>query len=154
VQSRRSLAELLDREARGHHNPFMSMEMSTEEKKHKQSPRITHISWGRMDVEGLGTGRDFKLYPGGGREWDWAETGTHHVPGIQPADVQELLDHGSKVVILTRGMQLALQTCPETLQMLRDRGVTYYVEETQAAVELYNRLAQTEAVGGLFHLTC
>jgi hypothetical protein len=107
-----------------------------------------------MDVEGLGTGRDFKLYPGGGREWDWTETGTHHVPGIQPADVQELLDHGSKIVILTRGMQLALQTCPETLQMLRDKGVRYYVEETQAAVELYNRLAQTEAVGGLFHSTC
>jgi hypothetical protein len=128
--------------------------MSTEDKQHKQSPRITHISWGRMDVEGLGTGRDFKLYPGGGREWDWTETGTHHVPGIQPADVQELLDHGSQVVILTRGMQLALQTCPETLQMLRARGVTYYVEETQAAVELYNRLAQTEAVGGLFHSTC
>jgi hypothetical protein len=107
-----------------------------------------------MDVEGLGTGRDFKLYPGGGREWDWTETGTHHVPGIQPADVQELLDHGSEVVILTRGMRLALQTCPETLHMLRDRGVRYYVEETQAAVELYNRLAQTEAVGGLFHSTC
>jgi hypothetical protein len=128
--------------------------MSTEDKKHKRSPHITYISWGRMDVEGLGTGRDFKLYPGGGREWDWTETGTHHVPGIQPADVQELLDHGSQVVILTRGMQLALQTCPETLQMLRDKGVRYYVEETQAAVELYNRLAETEAVGGLFHSTC
>ena len=130
------------------------MFMSTENNKQKQSPRITHISWGRMDVEGLGTGRDFKLYPGGGREWDWTETGTHHVPGIQPADVQELLDHGSKVVILTRGMQLVLQTCPETLQMLRDRGVRYHVEETNAAVELYNRLAQTDAVGGLFHSTC
>jgi hypothetical protein len=124
------------------------------EKKHKRPPRITYISWGRMDVEGLGTGRDFKLYPGGGRAWDWTETDTHHVPGIQPADVEELLDHGSKIVILTRGMQLALQTCPETLQMLRDRGVRYYVEEAQVAVELYNRLAQTEAVGGLFHSTC
>jgi len=107
-----------------------------------------------MDVAALGRGRDFKLYPGGGRKWDWTETGTHHVPGIQPGDVQELLDHGSKVVILTRGMQLALQTCPETLQMLRDRGITYHVEETKAAVELYNQLAQTEAVGGLFHSTC
>ena len=128
--------------------------MSTENNKQKQSPRITHISWGRMDVEDLGTGRDFKLYPGGGREWDWTETGTHHVPGIQPADVQELLDHGSKVVILTRGMQLVLQICLETLQMLRDRGIRYHVEETNAAVELYNRLAQTDAVGGLFHSTC
>lgn len=119
-----------------------------------RSPLITHISWGRMEVEGLGTGRDFKLYPGGGREWDWSETNTHHVPGIQPADVAELLDRGSTVVVLTRGMQLVLQTCPETLEMLRERGIAVHVEETKAAVELYNKLAETEAVGGLFHSTC
>lgn len=124
------------------------------EPKAKKSPRITHISWGRMDVEGLGTGRDFKLYPGGGRAWDWTETGTHHVPGIQPSDVQELLDNGSRVVILSRGMELVLQTCPETLQMLRDKGIPCHVEETKKAVELYNQLAQSEAVGGLFHSTC
>ena len=119
-----------------------------------RSPRITHISWGRMEVDGLGSGRDFKLYPGGGREWDWTETNTHHVPGIQPADVEELLQHGSQVVVLTRGMQLVLQTCPETLQLLRDRGIAVHVEETRAAVELYNRLAETHLVGGLFHSTC
>ena len=119
-----------------------------------RSPRVTHISWGRMAVEGLGTGKDFKLYPGGGREWDWRETGTRHVPGIQPADVEELLEHGSTVVVLTRGMELALQTCPETLQVLRDRGILVHVEETRAAVDLYNRLAENEAVGGLFHSTC
>ena len=128
--------------------------MSAEKDKQKQSPRITQISWGRMEVEALGKRRDFKLYPGGGREWDWTETGTHHVPGIQPADVQELLDHGSRVVVLSRGMQLALQTCPETLQMLRERGISYHMEETNVAVDLYNRLARTEAVGGLFHSTC
>jgi hypothetical protein len=107
-----------------------------------------------MEVDGLGSGRDFKLYPGGGREWDWTETNTHHVPGIQPADVEELLQHGSQVVVLTRGMQLVLQTCPETLQLLRDRGIAVHVEETRAAVELYNRLAETHLVGGLFHSTC
>lgn len=128
--------------------------MNTEVQIPKQSPRIDHVSWGRMDVDGLGTGRDFKLYPGGGRVWDWTETGTRHAPGIQPADVQELLDHGCKVVVLSRGMQLALQTCPETLQMLRNRGITHHVMETKAAVELYNRLARTEPVGGLFHSTC
>jgi hypothetical protein len=124
------------------------------EAKQSRSPRITHISWGRMEVEGVGTGRDFKLYPGGGREWDWSETGTHHVPGIQPADVAELLENGSKVIVLTRGMQLVLQTCPETLDMLRERGIPVHVAETRAAVELYNRLADTEPVGGLFHSTC
>lgn len=119
-----------------------------------RSPQITQIAWGRMEVEGLGVGRDFKLYPGGGREWDWSETNTHHMPGIQPADVQELLEHGSQIVVLTRGMQLILRTCPETLELLREREVQFYVEETKAAVELYNRLAKTERVGGLFHSTC
>ncbi len=38
--------------------------------------------------------------------------------------------------------------------MLHDRGITYHIEETNAAVERYNRLAQTGAVGGLFHSTC
>jgi hypothetical protein len=120
-----------------------------------RSPRILHVSWGRMEVDGLGIGRDFKLFPGGGREWDWTETNTHHVPGIQPTDVQELLDHGSETVVLTRGMQLVLQTCPETLQMLNDRHIRVFVEETTAGVRIYNQFAQEgEKVGGLFHSTC
>ena len=119
-----------------------------------RSPQITHISWGQMEVEGVGAGKDFKLYPGGGRAWNWNETGTRHVPGIQPADVAELLDHGSQVIVLTRGMELVLQTCPETLELLRARGIPVHVEETRAAVALYNELAQHHAVGGLFHSTC
>lgn len=107
-----------------------------------------------MDVEGLGTGKDFKLYPGGGRPWDWAETGTRHVPGIQPADLFELLEHGCTVVVLSRGMEQRLQTTPAALKLLADAGVTTHLEETTAAVELYNRLAATEPVGGLFHSTC
>lgn len=115
---------------------------------------ITHISWGRTAAEGLGEGKDLKLHPGGGRPWDWNETGTRHAPGIQPADVQELLDHGSQVIVLSRGMQMVLQICPETLDLLKDRGVEVHVEETTAAVRRYNALAETVAVGGLFHSTC
>jgi hypothetical protein len=120
-----------------------------------QSPRIIRLEWGEMEVEGLAPGRDMKLWPGGGREWDWRETGTHHVPGIQVADVEEVLEHGARTVVLTRGMQLVLQTCPETLEHLRTRGVPVHVVETRAAGRLYNELAeQGEAVGGLFHSTC
>ena len=122
--------------------------------KELRSPLVTHISWGRMKVEGVGEGKDFKLYPGGGREWDWGETGTQHVPGIQPADVEELLEQGATVIVLSRGMQLMLQTCPETLDLLEHRGVTVHVKETKEAVTLYNKLAERDAVGGLFHSTC
>ena len=119
-----------------------------------RSPRIVHVSWGRMEVAALGTVKDAKLYPGGGREWDWSETGTAHDPGIQPTDVAELLDHGATTVVLSRGMQLRLGVAPQTLELLRDKGITVHVLPTAEAVEQYNRLAESEPVGGLFHSTC
>ena len=118
------------------------------------SPRIVSISWGRMEVEGLAPGKDFKLYPGGGREWDWSETGTRHSPGIQPQDVDELLDRGATAIVLSLGMQLQLQVDPRTLQFLDERGVSVQSAETTQAVKLYNELATTRPVGGLFHSTC
>lgn len=119
-----------------------------------RSPRITQVSWGNMTVDTLGAGKDFKLYPGGGREWDWSETGTRHEPGIQPADVQELVDRGCRVVVLSRGMELRLRTMPETVAHLEKDGIEVHVLETRAAVELYNRLTGSVPVGGLFHSTC
>ncbi len=119
------------------------------------SPLILGIGWGDIEVEGLGHGRDMKLWPGGGREWNWRETDTHHVPGIQISDVQELLDHGSKVVVLTQGIQLRLQTRNETLDFLKEQEVTWHIAETKKAVRIYNDLsARGERVGGLFHSTC
>ncbi len=116
-------------------------------------PRITNLSWGRLDVEDASF-RDAKLFPGGSREWDWNETGTRHVPGIQPADVEELLEHGATVVVLSRGFYGRLGVCRETLQMLEDEGVSVRVEQTEGAVELYNDLRERERVGALIHSTC
>ena len=124
------------------------------------SPRITHVSWGRLEVEnGPDTGaqsfKDAKLYPGGARAWDWNETGTSHTPGIQPADVEELLNHGASVVVLSQGMNERLQVKPSTLGRLEDAGAEAHVLQTERAVERYNELqAADEAVGGLFHSTC
>lgn len=117
------------------------------------SPRITHISWGRLEVDGKSF-KDAKLYPGGAREWNWRETGTHHVPGIQPADVAELLEHGAEIVVLSKGVWERLQVCPETLTLLEGKGVAVEVLETESAVSRYNVLRETARVGGLFHSTC
>lgn len=119
------------------------------------SPRIEHLEWGRLQIAGLGAGKDFKLWPGGGREWDWRETGTRHEPGIQPADIEELLSHGARVLVLSRGMLLRLETCPETLELLEREGVEVRIAETREAAAIYNELAESGvAVGGLFHSTC
>lgn len=121
----------------------------------KTSPEITRIAWGEMNVDGLPPGKDMKLWPGGGREWDWSETGTRHSPGIQPADVEELVEHGAKAVVLSCGMLRRLRTMPETIRYLEERGVDVHHAETKKAVEIYNGLAvRGVRVGGLFHSTC
>ncbi|SNS66187.1 Protein of unknown function [Asanoa hainanensis] len=102
--------------------------------------------------EGLGTVKDAKLYPGGGR--DWNEMGTRHRPGIQTADVEELVTAGATTVVLSRGMDQVLEVTPEALTWLEKRGVTVHVAQTRAAVATYNALIATTAVGGLFHSTC
>ena len=93
------------------------------------SPRISHLSWGRLEIEGQhGAFKDAKIFPGGTREWDWNETGTRHEPGIQPADVEELLEHGATVVVLGKDFHERLQVRRETLEGLRERNVPVHAE--------------------------
>ena len=121
----------------------------------EESPRISSCTWGSVEVEGEGSFKDSKLYPGGARGWDWNETGTSHVPGIQPADVEELVDRGAEVVVLSKGKNRRLQVMDETVDRLEDRGVEVVVLETDQAVEKYNELAsQGASVGALIHSTC
>ncbi len=121
--------------------------------KTSSSPRITHLKWGQIEVEGQRY-KDAKLFPGGSREWDWRETGTQHRPGIQPGDVTELLEKGAKVLILSQGMWKMLQVEPQTLQMLKEKGIEVHILQTELAAKLYNKFRETDSVGGLFHSTC
>ncbi|MFG2822259.1 MTH938/NDUFAF3 family protein [Kitasatospora sp. NPDC048365] len=119
-----------------------------------RSPQVTHLEWGRTEVEGLAPAKDVVLYPGGGHPWDWNVHGTRHTPGIQPGDVQELLDRGADVVVLSLGIDRVLQVDPATLDLLTTTGTEYHLADTRAAVELYNTLARTRPTGALLHSTC
>ncbi len=119
-----------------------------------RSPRISHVAWGRLEVEGYPPFKDAKVFPGGASTWDWHKTGTHHVPGIQPADVEELIDRGAETVVLSKGYWERLQVCPQTLDLLAEQGISVEVLQTEAAVERFNELRERVPVGGLFHSTC
>jgi hypothetical protein len=125
------------------------------EQKPEGSPKVLQETWGELVIDGLGKHGDAKLWPGGGREWDWTETGTHHQPGIQPADLEELLTHDPEVVVLSRGRELRLEACPETLTLLRSHGIELIFEETSVAILRYNELATgNRRVAALIHSTC
>ncbi|MCP5364108.1 MAG: Mth938-like domain-containing protein [Hyphomicrobiales bacterium] len=119
-----------------------------------QSPHIEDCSWGRVSIEGHGTVKDAKLVPGGARGWNWLETGTRHDPGIQPADVAELLDRGAEIIVLSTGVFRRLRVCPETLVLLKNEDIPCHILPTPKAVETYNLLRQRKRVGALIHSTC
>jgi hypothetical protein len=118
------------------------------------SPPITADGWGHIAVGGE-TVKDAKLWPGGGRAWDWTETGTDHDTGIQPADVHELLDHGAEHVLLSRGRQGRLRVHPDTEALLDELEISYEILATDEAITRYRQLREHgTAVGALIHTTC
>jgi hypothetical protein len=123
-------------------------------KQQEASPRVVSLGWGRLEIDGGRIFKDAKLYPGGARAWDWNETGTGHGRGIQPADVEELLQKGATVVVLSRGVFQRLNVAAETLQYLEQKGIPVHVLPTKEAVGKYNELCGRQPVGGLFHTTC
>ena len=118
------------------------------------SPKISKLSWGKIEIDGNQEFKDVKLFPGGCREWNWRETGTEHSPGIQYSDVQELLDHGANTVILSRGVLGRLKVQKKVVEKLESEGIIVNIIKTNEAVKLYNKLLRTEKVGALIHTTC
>lgn len=119
---------------------------------------ITDLTWGNMEVSIAGKKQHFKdckIWPDGAREWRWGETGTHHSPGIQPADIQEILEQNVEEIVLGRGQLGRLGVSPETEATLRESGISYHIEKTKKAVALFNELVHKgKRVGGVFHSTC
>ncbi|XP_069496046.1 mth938 domain-containing protein isoform X1 [Ambystoma mexicanum] len=120
------------------------------------SPNISNISWGSMKVQGCPqVYKDCKVWPGGSRTWDWRETGTNHHPGVQPADLEEVVQKGVKTLVIGRGMSEALQVPSSTVEYLKKNRIDVVVLQTEKAVKEYNDLAAHGVkVGGVFHSTC
>lgn len=122
--------------------------------KGSDSPRVIRMSWGEITTE-VGVFRDAKLWPGGGRNWDWSETGTDHRPGVQPADVSEVLDNGVHLVIIGQGQQERLEVMEDTIEIIRRQGAGVETLESTEAVIRYNEyVAAGKPVGALIHSTC
>ena len=115
---------------------------------------IASFRWGQIvDSDGR-IFKDARLFPGGVEEWDWGKTGTRHDPGIQIADLADLVAAKPDVVILSRGVDLVLQVPQATIDFARSHAATVLVLQSEQAVAEYNRRIANERVVALVHSTC
>jgi len=121
-------------------------------------PEVLDLSWGVIKVKHSGetlSFKDAKLYPGHATAWDWGETGTHHDPGIQYADVREILDAGVSRIILTRGQYGNLGITNGLVDQIEQEDVAVDVAMTEDAVMMYEGYRkQGVNVGIIIHSTC
>jgi hypothetical protein len=115
---------------------------------------IASFRWGQIVDSAGGVFKDVRLFPGGAEEWDWRRTGTRHDPGIQTADLADLMGTKPDVVILSRGVDLVLQVPQATIDFARSHAPTVLVLQSEQAVAEYNRRAGAERVVALIHSTC
>ncbi len=64
--------------------------------------------------------------------------------------MQELIEHGAKAVVLSKGIWERRQVCPETLEVLANNGIEVEVLRTEAAVERFNKLRERVPVAVYF----
>jgi hypothetical protein len=115
---------------------------------------VTSFRWGQI-VDSRGrTFKDARLFPGGAEAWDWRKTGTRHDPGIQVADLADLVADRPDVIILSRGVDLVLQVPQATIDFARSHAGTVLVLQSEQAVTEYNRRIAIERVIALIHSTC
>lgn len=122
-----------------------------------QAPSVHSMQWGEIVIEhnnSIKTYKDCKLWPNGSCEWDWSIAGTRHKPGIQIKDFESFVD-SVDIVILSRGYDLMLHVTGKALNYLQEKSKKYYIEQSEKAVQLYNKLVKEgKKVGALIHTTC
>nr|XP_059869736.1 mth938 domain-containing protein-like [Delphinus delphis] len=99
--------------------------------------------------------KDCKAWPGGSQAWDWRETRTERSPGVQPADVQEVVEKGVLTLVIGQGMSDGSKVPSSAVEYLRKQGIDVRVLQTEQALKEDNALVtQGIRVGGVFHSTC
>lgn len=111
--------------------------------------RITHYSFGRIEIDGIEHTRDVIILPERVVGNWWRKVGHSLVLD----DLSDVLDELPGHLIIGRGAYGRLTPDPATIEELERRGTIIEVLDTGDAIKRYDQLDRAEAAAAL-HLTC
>lgn len=112
--------------------------------------KIEHYSFGRIIINGRTYTSDVIIYNDRVDSSWWRREG--HC--LQVADLTDVINAQPGILVIGAGYSGAMAVSEETLEFIQLKGIDIYVEKTEKAVELYNRLQKDKKVIAALHLTC
>lgn len=112
---------------------------------------IEDYSFGKIRIDGKEYRKDIILFPDHVQDNWWRVEGHE----LNISDILTCIESMKpEVLIVGTGKHGMLKVLPETEVFCRKHSVELFVENTDDACELFNRLSKTKRVLGAFHLTC
>jgi hypothetical protein len=115
--------------------------------------KITHYSFGKITIDGKTYTSDVIVYPDKVDPSWWRKEGHY----LQPVDLTDIINAEPDVLIIGTGASGVMQVPKETLDFVKSKRISFYVEMTRKAVNLFNKLCQEKPdkkIIAALHLTC
>jgi len=111
---------------------------------------ISHFSFSRMVIDGKEYNEVDVVIGSDGKIGTW-QVGSVHI--VDAAEIQNIVDGGTRVLIIGTGTDGATQVMPEALAAAKQKGIEIHVLDSMAAVKLFNRMDKN-GLAAAFHTGC
>lgn len=111
---------------------------------------ISHFSFSRMVIDGTEFNDVDVVIGSDGKSRIW-QIGSVHV--VDAVDIRNLVDAGTRILIIGTGTDGVTQVMPEALSAAKQQGIELHVLDSMAAVNLFNRMDK-EGLVAAFHTGC
>ncbi|MDA8238797.1 MAG: Mth938-like domain-containing protein [Nitrospiraceae bacterium] len=111
---------------------------------------IDDYAFGRIVINGSSYTSDVIVYPDRVDSPWWRKEG--HL--LQKADLKDIIAAAPEILVIGTGFSGVMKVPDQTVNFLKSKGITVFIEKTGKAVELFNEKRSGGKVIGAFHLTC
>jgi len=114
--------------------------------------KISHYSFGSMEIQGREYISDLIIYPCGGIKENWRREQGHY---LEVEDLDLVLETKPDVLVIGTGAAGVMSVSPKVYEECARLGILAKAMPTGEAVSFFNlSVTSGDSVAGCFHLTC
>ncbi len=112
---------------------------------------IDSYSFGRIVIDGRRYSTDVIVYPDRVDDRWWRKEGHH----LCVDDIREAVEEmAPEVLVVGTGYEGRMRVLPETRDYLKSKRIELFVEKTEDACKVFNKISTSKKAMAALHLTC